>query len=608
MKDKKEFSALKWVMIFITSIIMGILIYLFMVKMIFNPSLEKTPALALQILKNIGHPMLKLKAYVALFSLIAPLLVSILWYLMPNLISRETYGNARFARKSDFKAMNINYEKGLVLGALNSSGKFKFLRGTLPLSALIVAPPGKGKTSGIIIPNLLLVPNTTIVYDIKGELYQKTAGYRQKYFKNEIQVFSPFSWDNTLFFNPFDNSIVKDMEYIHIKKLAEQIASTIFITEKGKENDHWVISARTMFVFFAEYFLQKDKHATLSQLAQAPKMDYIDYLDEKFGEEALMDEDEDNPDLTKPRERDYDADTFSIWLKQTSFDESIDENTRNQARTYAKAAENEFASIKSTYDTFMKVFSNPQVANATSKMSFSFEDLRNKRITLYVVIQTIDMDVLAPLVRIFTETLLKHLMSGAEYSDPNTFIYAYFDEFVRFKRMEFLLEAPALCRSYGFIPVFVTQSYEQIRKYYGEDDLGIIRANVGYQIVFAMNTTKDAKDLSELIGDFTRKKTNVSKGNLDLLKSNQSVSQEAYKLVTEQDIKNQSNDELLILVTGHSKHPIKAKVPYWFKNPEWKGVDKIEVKIEQEENENLKVDFNNKQELLKSLKIKIEKE
>lgn len=577
--NKNEFSAKKWLLIFLTSIVIGVILYLVMIKIIFKPDFMILPKVALDLIVNLGNPTLKLKAYIAVFALFAPFAVCILWFLMPNIKFDENYGNAKFAKESEFEKMRINSESGLVLGCLIKNKKMKFIRATQPLSTLIVAPPGRGKTSGIIIPNLLLVPNSSVVCDIKGELYEKTAGYREQVLKNEIQLFSPFSWENTLFFNPFDNSIVKNMEYIHIKKLAEQIASTIFVGEKGKENDHWVVSAKTMFVFFAEYFMQKDRHATLAQLAQAPKADYISYLNDEFIKEALIYDE----DTNKYGEQDPNKDTFKIWLKQTSFDKSIDENTRNQARAYSKAADNEFASIKSTYDTFIKVFSNPQVANATSKMSFSFEDLRVKRITMYIVIQTEDMEVLAPLVRIFIETLTKKLMSGQECSDPHKFVYGYFDEFVRFGKMPFLLEAPALCRSYGFVPVFVTQSYEQIKKYYGEDDLGIIKSNSGYQTIFAMNSTKDAKEISELIGDFTREKTSISQGNLDFFKSNSSKSKEAYKLVTDQDIKNQSSDDLLVLVTGFLNRPIKAKVPYWFKNDEWKDISKYKVSTNKEQ-------------------------
>ncbi|WP_096024806.1 type IV secretory system conjugative DNA transfer family protein [Campylobacter lanienae] len=595
--SNKKITPLKWVAIFITSIIMGALLYLIMVQVIFKPNLLDTYKVAMQIISNIGHPALKLKAYIAMFCGILPLIISIIWFFMPTQSVAENYGNARFATSSDFEKMGINHNNGLILGALIEKGKYKFIRATKPLSTLIVAPPGRGKTSSIIITNLLSVPNSSIVYDIKGELYQKTAGYRQQKLENEIQLFQPFSWDNTLFFNPFDKTIVEKMEYIHIKKLAEQIASTIFVGEKGKENDHWIVSAKTMFVFFVEYFLQKNKHTTLAELSQAPKADYFKAIEEyndKFKKDKQSNPNKENSpfyiEVTRENEdkqileRDFTKDTFKVWLKQTANDEDLDENTRNQARAYSTAAEQEFASIKSTYDTFMKVFSNPQVANATNKMSFTFEDLRNKKITMYIVIQTEDMEILAPLVRIFTESLFKKLMSGNECSDPNKFIYCYLDEFVRFGKMPFLLEAPALCRSYGLLPIYVTQSYEQIKKYYGEDDLGIIRANAGYQTIFAMNTTKDAKEVSELIGDFTREKISNSKGNFDFFKNNQTRSNEAYKLVTEQDIKNQSSEDLLVLVGGFLNLPIKSKVPYWFKNSDWNGADKIELK-ENKENE-----------------------
>lgn len=626
--NSQEFSAKKWALIFFTSIIMGALAYLVMVKIIFNPDLANVPVVAYKILQNIGTPLLKFKAYVALFALIAPFLVVVVWWLLPFLKDSEDYGSARFATPADFKKMNINHTSGLVLGCLDiDSDNPKFIRATQPLSTLVVAPPGSGKTAGMIIPNLLSVPNSCLVLDIKGELYHKTAGYRQQKFKNEIQLFSPFSWDNTLFFNPFDHSLVKDLEYLHIKKLAEQIASTIFVGEKGKENDHWIVSAKTMFVFFAEYFMQRNKHATLAQLAQAPKADYFSYLDEKFGEEAMKEIDEDDP--SAERERDYDVDTFKIWLKQTSFDETIDENTRNQARAYSKAADNEFASIKSTYDTFMKVFSNPQVASATSKMSFTFEDLREKRISMYVVVQTEDMEILAPLIRIFIETLFKKLMSGHENSDPNKFIYCFLDEFVRFGKMPFLLEAPALCRSYGLLPVFVTQSYEQIKKYYGDDDMNIVKNNSGYQVIFNMNSDKDAEDTSKLIGDYTNIKISKSQGNMDLLKSNISKSKEAKKLVTAQDLKNQDSSDILILVKSFYKMPIKAKVPYWFKIAQFKGADKIEVEVRSQEANNEENNSKHKpkndqpnqpvveniidekkqqrDELLKALKIKVDR-
>lgn len=517
--------------------------------------------IGVQILQNLGNPALKLKSYMALIFASLPLIVWVIFSLM---------GNARFANEKEIQAMGLNYESGMIFGCLNKGRDKKlFIRSNQPLSTLIVAPPGTGKTASIAIPNLLSLPQSCVVLDIKGELYQKTAGYRQQKLHNKVLLFSPFNDENTMFFNPFDNKVIKEMSFVQRKKLADQIAGTIFVGEKGKENDHWVISAKTMFSFFALYAMQKFGHTTLAELAQAPKKDYYNELQGDYLQMCQI-QDEDTGEF----ERNPKEDTLKAFFLQVANDESIDDIVRNQARQYSSAAQNEFASIKSTYDTFMAVFSNPQVARAVSKMSFDYEDLREEHISMYIVIQTEDMDILAPLIRILLESMCKKLLTK-ENNDPNKFIYLILDEFVRFGKMPFLLEMPALCRSFGLVPLYITQSYEQIKKYYGEDDVKIIRANVAYQVIFRMNSFEDAETLSKMIGDFTREKTSTSKGNLDMLKQNISTNAEGYKLITAQDILSNPMDKIYILVGGFLNRPIKADVNFWFKLKEWQGADKI---------------------------------
>lgn len=580
-----KISAKKWLVMFVYGIIIGLVLYPAMVKITFKPDFSELFNVCLLILQNLGQPAMKLKAYICVFFLFFPLLAVIIYWALHSNKKMEQYGNAQFAnldKEEEWKKMNLSKDKGLMLGCLiekTLTGKEKrtFIRATQPLSCLAVAPPGTGKTASIALPNLFSINNSCVVLDIKGELFQKTAGYRQQKFNNEILRFSPFSDDNTMFFNPFDRSVVEYMNFVQMMKLADQVASTIFVGEKGKENDHWIVSAKTLFTFFALYFMQKDKHADLAQLAQAPKADYYYRLNGDFLLECQeIDED------TNKRKRKFDIDTFKVFMKQCANDESLDEITRNQARAYSTAAEQEFASIKSTYDTFMKVFINPQVAKAVSKMSFNYEDLREKKITLYVVIDSNDIEILAPLVRILIESIFKYLMT-TENANPDKFIYFILDEFVRFGKMPYLLEAPALCRSYGLIPVYITQSYEQIKKYYGDDDQKIIKANVGYQVVFRMNSPEDAKILSETIGDLTREKISQSKGNLDFFKRNDSVSNEGYKLITPQDIMSNPSDQIYILIGGYFNRPIKAKVNFWFKNPQWQGADKIALIVKEEE-------------------------
>lgn len=593
-----KMSAKKWLVMFVYGIIIGLVLYPAMVKITFKPDFSELFNVCLLILQNLGQPAMKFKAYICVFFLFFPLLAVIIYWALHSNKKMEQYGNAQFAnldKEEEWKKMNLSKDKGLMLGCLvekTLTGKEKrtFIRATQPLSCLVVAPPGTGKTASIALPNLFSINNSCVVLDIKGELFQKTAGYRQQKFNNEILRFSPFSDDNTMFFNPFDKSVVESMNFVQMMKLADQVASTIFVGEKGKENDHWIVSAKTLFTFFALYFMQKDKHADLAQLAQAPKADYYYRLNGDFLLECQeIDED------TNKRKRKLDIDTFKVFMKQCANDESLDEITRNQARAYSTSAEQEFASIKSTYDTFMKVFINPQVAKAVSKMSFNYEDLREKKITLYVVIDSNDIEILAPLVRILIESIFKYLMT-TENANPDKFIYFILDEFVRFGKMPYLLEAPALCRSYGLIPVYITQSYEQIKKYYGDDDQKIIKANVGYQVVFRMNSPDDAKILSETIGDLTREKISQSKGNLDFFKRNDSVSNEGYKLITPQDIMSNPSDQIYILIGGYFNRPIKAKVNFWFKNPDWQGADKIALIVKEEENVENKEENEEKQD------------
>ena len=597
----------KWFLVFVFSIFLGIFMFALSIKIIFKPDFLEIYNVGMLILNNLGKPNIKLKAYICVFLLFAPTLMIIIYWFMHKNTKLEQYGNAEFAKlenDEDYEKMLLSKDKGLMLGCfLDNKGKIKnFIRATKPLATLIVAPPGTGKTASVALPNLFSLPNSCLVLDIKGELYEKSAGYRQQNFKNKILLFSPFSEENTLFFNPFDNSVIKDMSFIQMMKLAEQIAGTIFVGEKGKENDHWVVSARTLFTYFALYNMQKHKHTSLADLAQAPKKDYYDELEGEFLRECQK-EDEDSGKFV----RDPNANTFKAFCNQVALDEEVDEIVRNQFRAYTTAAETEFASVKSTYDTFMKVFANPQVAKSVSSMSFDYEQLREEKITIYVVIQTADMDILAPLVRIFVESLFKNLMMKEE-GNPDKFIYFLLDEFVRFGKMPFLLEAPALCRSYGLIPVYITQSYEQIKKYYGDDDLKIIKANVGYQVVFRMNSPEDAKVLSEMIGDFTRQKLSQSKGNLDFFKRNDSISNEGYKLVTVQDILSNPIDQIYILVGGFFNRPIKAKVNFWFKNPEWNGADKIKIQSENTEEQETEEIQNNEEQPKENPKEEVEQE
>lgn len=95
----------------------------------------------------------------------------------PYRFQSNIHGSARLAEMSDIKKM------GLLDGFCIVVGKFKgkLLRMNETLSVLCCAPPGTGKTAGVVVPTIFNSPNMSIVVnDPKPELCFSTSGARAK--------------------------------------------------------------------------------------------------------------------------------------------------------------------------------------------------------------------------------------------------------------------------------------------------------------------------------------------------------------------------------------------------------------------------------------------
>ncbi|MGL2341890.1 type IV secretory system conjugative DNA transfer family protein, partial [Helicobacter pylori] len=155
---------------------------------------------------------LKFEVYLTMLISLMPLVATI--YMSIQKTKETSHGYARWANVKDIECFKIFSKEGFCkvvhrLGVQFDNGfilgKFGFpkLRNVCydkPLGAMIVAPPGAGKTACVALPNLLTLPNSCIITDIKGELRDKTAGYRQKFLNNRILIFNPYGDDNTCYF------------------------------------------------------------------------------------------------------------------------------------------------------------------------------------------------------------------------------------------------------------------------------------------------------------------------------------------------------------------------------------------------------------------------
>ncbi|MDE5615823.1 MAG: type IV secretory system conjugative DNA transfer family protein [Alphaproteobacteria bacterium] len=116
---------------------------------------------------------------------IAPILPVIAYFFLADatLVKEfNPYGNDKFSEKSSNKATKEDIEKmGLLKGFMMVLGYFKKkpLMMDECLSALCVAPPGTGKTQGVVLPTIFDCPQVSmIINDPKPELKQQSSAYR----------------------------------------------------------------------------------------------------------------------------------------------------------------------------------------------------------------------------------------------------------------------------------------------------------------------------------------------------------------------------------------------------------------------------------------------
>lgn len=120
-------------------------------------------------------------------------------------IGQATADGTRWMNESDFKSSPFykiaKSPLSLQLGIDPATGKEIFFDGHESL--ITIGGPGSGKSQAHVITNLLRSPGSAIVLDVKGELWEKTAGYREKRW-GPVYRFSPTDAAGSACYNPFD--------------------------------------------------------------------------------------------------------------------------------------------------------------------------------------------------------------------------------------------------------------------------------------------------------------------------------------------------------------------------------------------------------------------
>ena len=436
------------------------------------------------------------------------------------------YGGSHFASEKEIKKFGLRAKDGVILGIKNN----QYIRTNEPLSTLIYAPPGTGKTAGVIIPSLLSCRNSAIIHDPKEELYEKTAAYRSKFSK--VIKFSPGDFGSSRW-NPLSKKELPQ-DWADIETTISRIAHSFFIPAKKNEDDMWVREARSLFLFWALYLIHKNGETSFPDILSAS----LDLKDEAPDPQSLI----------------------ALALSEAELPQRL----TLEGNSLISKADREFSGVFGTYKSYMNIFLDTRVSLNLSKSDFYLKELRQEKTSIYLTVKNADQTRLKPILSLFFEiaalTALDHEPTPNEQS-----ITLFIDEFVRLGRMKEVLEMPAIGRSYKLNALFVCQSISQVTDIYGKEGADKLKNTCAYHIVFTQNEANIAKDISDSIGKKTRLRKSYS-GNWSKLLKNINESYEGVPLLLPQQIMSLPSGKNLLLVQNHFETPILAKTALWFKD------------------------------------------
>jgi type IV secretion system protein VirD4 len=95
--------------------------------------------------------------------------------------TEDLHGSARWANEEDIQQSGLTNQKhGVYIGAWHDekADRVEYLKHAGPEHILAFAPTRSGKGVGLVIPSLLGWEGSAVIFDIKGENWDRTAGYR----------------------------------------------------------------------------------------------------------------------------------------------------------------------------------------------------------------------------------------------------------------------------------------------------------------------------------------------------------------------------------------------------------------------------------------------
>ena len=492
--------------------------------------------------------------------------------------SSKLHGTAHWATPKEVKDCGLlGNAEGVYVGAWkDDKGQLHYLRDNGPAHVLCFAPTRSGKGVGLVLPTLLSWKHSTVVSDLKGELWQLTSGWRREYAGNVVLRFEPGSSESCARWNPLDEVRLGTADETgDIRNLTETI-----IDPKGKGlEDFWMQSAANLLEAIITHVLYKREREGTPANMQAIAF----YLN-----------DPDNPEMKQDEK-------FKEMIEYGHYkDGSAHRLVASMGKAMLAKPENERGSVISTMDSVLGVYKDPVVARNTEQSDFHIIDIMNakKPVSLYLITTPDNKDRLCPLLRLLINIMLKKLAAKVDYKDGRTVmahkrrLLMMLDEFPSFGKLQPIADGLAFVAGYGIKIYLISQDTVQFDSIY--TDKNSIISNCHIQIMFPPNRLETAKYISQMLGETTvvERQYSVSGKRAGMLHGQvtESVQSNKRPLLTVDEVmalpgpkKNSVGDieepgEMIVRVAGAA--PIRGRQPLYFLDAVFLARAKVPAPVE----------------------------
>jgi type IV secretion system protein VirD4 len=454
---------------------------------------------------------------------------------------RPLHGDARFANRAEVARAGLliddrrTSQPAILVGRLGH----RFLGLPGQLSVMLSAPTRSGKGVGVVIPNLLNWPDSVVVLDIKGENYDVTAGYRATH-GQAVYAFSPFDENaRSHRWNPL--TAVRTSPLHRVGDLL-QIGQVFYPNDGSGTSSEAFFNdqARNLFLGIGLYLLETPAlPRTIGEmLRQSSGRGRT--LKEHFGAAIEQCRNEGKP----------------------LSDECVDALQRLLANS-----ENTLSSIVATFNAPLTIFADAVVDAATSGDDFSLDDVRRRRMSVYVRIPPNRLANARPLLSLFFSQLVALNTQRLPEQDQTLKVQCLLvhDEFTAMGRVGIIASAAAFLAGYNLRLLTVVQAMSQLDTVYGEKEARTFATNHGLQILYAPREQRDAEEYSAMLGHFTERATSHGRSRTFSLHGHTSVSRNASDqrraLLLPQEFK-ELGPERLVVILENCKPVLAQKIRY----------------------------------------------